>query len=1025
MATEAATGTKAGSDIKRLVIVESATKAKKIQQFLGSNYVVEASVGHIRDLPSRAADVPAKYKKEPWARFGVDPDNDFEPIYVVDSDKAKKVATLRRELKGVDELLLATDPDREGEAIAWHLLEVLKPKVPVKRMVFHEITEPAIREAVDNTRELDQDLVDAQETRRILDRLYGYEVSPVLWKKIQRGLSAGRVQSVATRIIVERERERMAFISANYWDIEAEVSGEDSATGGRRTFPAKLAQVEGKRVAQGRDFGPDGKLKAGSADGQAGGAAADVVTLDEAAAKALAGGLEKAEFEVSSVESKPYTRRPSAPFMTSTLQQEAGRKLRFTSSRTMRVAQRLYENGYITYMRTDSTTLSAAGTQAARDAASTLFGSEYVADAPRRYDRKVKNSQEAHEAIRPAGESFQTPGELRPVLSAEEHLLYDLIWKRTLASQMADARGTSVSVKIAARAADNDSGFRDTIFNASGRTIAFPGFLRVFDDDAMDDEPGDGKGKGESRLPQLAEGQTVSPESISPEGHSTNPPARYTEASLVKAMEEMGIGRPSTYASIINTIQARGYVYSRGNALVPSWLAFPVVRLLEENFGTLVDYDFTSLMEDDLDRIASGQESRTAWLKGFYFGRAAVEGLPEENDRAAVGLKHLVDDRLAEIDAASLNSIRLFEDTEGRTVYVRNGRYGPYLMRRYVDSDGEQQEQRANLPIALNPDELTLQVAEKLFAIPQEGRKLGEDPETTHEIVVKDGPYGPYVAELLPKMGEEELEAARAAAGADVEAKEFEKQLGDGATDAEAKKAAKKVAKKAAKDFQEPKGKMASLFKSMDAETVTLEEALRLLSLPRVVGTDPSDGKEITAQNGRYGPYLRKGNDSRSLGSEEELFTVTLDDARRIYSEPKRRGRSGQPSYLKDLGDDPVTSKKILVKDGRFGPYVTDGDTIASLGKGDTPETVTPDRASELLSARRDQQRAAEADPDSAAAKKAAKKTPAKKTARKSSGARAAAKTGTRVAKKGTGTKKASKTGVSGVRKAAAKSSGD
>ena len=1003
-----ATKTTTDRDLKRLVIVESATKAKKIQQYLGSNYIVEASVGHIRDLPGRAADVPAAYKKEPWARLGVNPDNDFEPIYVVDSDKSKKVTALRRDLKEVDELLLATDPDREGEAIAWHLLQVLKPKVPVRRMVFHEITEPAIREAVENTRELDQDLVDAQETRRILDRLYGYEVSPVLWKKIQRGLSAGRVQSVATRIIVERERERMAFISAGYWDIEAEVSGEDSVSGTRRAFGAKLAQVEGKRIAQGRDFGPDGKLTS------------DVTPLGEQAARALATGLEKAEFRVDSVESKPYTRRPSAPFMTSTLQQEAGRKLRFTSSRTMRVAQRLYENGYITYMRTDSTSLSAAGTQAARDAATTLFGSEYVADSPRRYERKVKNSQEAHEAIRPAGETFPTPGELRPALSAEEHLLYELIWRRTLASQMADARGTTVSVRLGARAAENSSGYRDTVFNASGRTITFPGFLRVFDDDASEDGAG-GSGKGESRLPQLNEGQTLAPEKISPEGHSTNPPARYTEASLVKAMEEMGIGRPSTYASIINTIQARGYVYSRGNALVPSWLAFPAVRLLEENFGTLVDYDFTSLMEDDLDRIASGQASRTEWLKGFYFGRSAVAD--GDDDSAAVGLKDLVGDRLAEIDAAAVNSIRLFEDDEGRTVYVRNGRYGPYLMRRDTDEDGEPSEQRANLPIALNPDELTLQVAEKLFAIPQEGRKLGVDPATDHEIVVKDGPYGPYVAELLPKMSEDELEAARAEAGRAAEAAEMESQLGDGATEAEAKKAAKKVAKKAAKDYTEPKGKMASLFKTMDAETVTIEEALRLLSLPRVVGVDPADGKEITAQNGRYGPYLRKERDSRSLGSEEELFTVTLDEARRIYSEPKRRGRSGQPSYLKDLGDDPITGKKVLVKDGRFGPYVTDGDTIASLGKGDTPDTLTPDRASELLSARRDQQAAKDADPDKAT-KKTAKKSAAKKsTARKSSGARAASKTGSRVAKKGA-TKKATKTGVSGVRKAAAKSSG-
>ena len=980
---------------RSLVIVESATKARKIQPYLGSDYVVEASVGHIRDLPKGAADIPAKYKKEPWARLGVNPDDDFEPIYVVSADKKKKVAELKKELAGVDQLLLATDPDREGEAIAWHLLEVLKPKVPVKRMVFHEITKPAILAAAENTRELDTDLVDAQETRRILDRLYGYEVSPVLWKKVMPRLSAGRVQSVATRVIVERERERMAFIAADYWDITASLAtlGNTGGDAGEpRSFTARLSAVDGARVAQGRDFGQDGKLKST-------GAAKDSVVLVENAAKALAGALEGADFVVDSVESKPYTRRPYAPFMTSTLQQESGRKLRYTSERTMRIAQRLYENGYITYMRTDSTTLSESGIAAARAQAAELYGSDYVSPSPRQYTRKVKNSQEAHEAIRPAGETFATPGQLHSVLDAEEYRLYELIWQRTVASQMADARGTTVSIRITGEAGANDSGYSAATFAASGRTITFPGFLKAYVE-ATDETESSRDGKmaddAEKRLPRLDEGQHLTGSDLVADGHTTSPPARYTEASLVKAMEEMGIGRPSTYASIIRTIQDRGYVYSRGNALVPSWVAFAVVGLLEQNFGRLVDYDFTSAMEDELDEIAEGREKRDDWLRRFYFGagESAGDGSGPGGDGAdhAVGLKNLVDVNLEAIDARSINSIRVFDDSEGRPVHVRVGRYGPYLERMVAGENGEPESQRANLPEGMSPDELTLAVAEKLFATPQDGRPLGVDPATGHEIVVKDGRYGPYVTEKLPEATDAEKKAwaEKVMAEAAEEKKridaEREAAIAAAKTDdeiAEAKKAATRakaaVTRKAKKDADSPTGpkpRTGSLMQSMDPATVTLDDALKLLSLPRVVGVDPASGEEITAQLGRYGPYLRKGTDSRTLESEDAVFTTTLEQALKIYSEPKRRGRqAAAPKALRELGVDEVSGKQMLVKDGRFGPYVTDGDTNASLRKGDTVETLTDARASELLSERR--------------AKAPAKKAPARKSpARKKASAK-------------------------------------
>ncbi|HSL07045.1 MAG TPA: type I DNA topoisomerase [Pseudonocardiaceae bacterium] len=871
--------------LRRLVIVESPTKARKIAPYLGANYVVESSRGHIRDLPRGAADVPAKYKGESWARLGVDVDNAFEPLYIVTPDKKSTVTELRDALKGVDELYLATDADREGEAIAWHLLQTLKPKVPVRRMVFHEITEPAIRAAAEHPRDLDQHLVDAQETRRILDRLYGYEVSPVLWKKVMPKLSAGRVQSVATRIIVRRERERMAFVPASYWDLSAVLdAGEDSTP---RTFGARLVGVDGRRVATGRDFGPDGQPKR---------ADSDLLIVDEVRAGRLAEALVDARLAVSSVEEKPYTRRPYPPFMTSTLQQEAGRKLRFSAERTMRIAQRLYENGYITYMRTDSTTLSETAITAARAQARELYGERYLHDSPRQYTRKVKNAQEAHEAIRPAGESFQTPGQVARALDADEFRLYELIWQRTVASQMADARGTTMSVKINGVAATGEQ----CTFAASGRTITFAGFLKAYVE-TVDEEAGGEADDAERRLPQLTEGQRVIPTELQPEGHTTTAPPRYTEASLVKSLEDRGIGRPSTYASIINTIQDRGYVWKRGSALVPSWVAFAVVGLMERHFGCLVDYEFTAAMEDELDSIAAGAQQRTEWLTGFYFGS-------EQGGTMSVahlgGLKKLVGLNLEEIDAREINSIPLFSDDAGRDVVVRVGRYGPYLERTV---DGE--SQRANLPDDLPPDELTAEIAEKLFATPMEGRSLGTDPVTGHEIVAKEGRYGPYVTELLPE-------------------------------ESGAKKS---------------KPRTGSLFKSMSLETVTLDDALRLLSLPRLVGTDPETGLEITAQNGRYGPYLKRGTDSRSLTDEEQIFTITLDEACTIYAEPKRRGRQATAKPpLRELAPDPVTGNPMVVKDGRFGPYVTDGDGVnASLRKGDSVETLTDERAAELLAEKR------------------------------------------------------------------------
>ncbi|NLP38501.1 MAG: type I DNA topoisomerase [Corynebacterium pollutisoli] len=961
-----------GSGKKTLVIVESSTKAKKIQPYLGNDYIVEASVGHIRDLPRGAADVPTKYKKEPWARLGVDTENGFTPLYVVSPDKKKKVADLKAKLKQCDELLLATDPDREGEAIAWHLLEVLKPTVPVRRMVFNEITKPAILAAAENTRELDENLVDAQETRRILDRLYGYEVSPVLWKKVMPRLSAGRVQSVATRVIVERERERMAFISAEYWDLSADLDtgrdGDDPEN--PRTFQAKLATIDGQRVAQGRDFDDRGRLKG------------EAVVVGKQQAEALAEALQGVDMQVSGVEEKPYTRRPYAPFMTSTLQQEAGRKLHYTSDRTMRIAQRLYENGHITYMRTDSTSLSEQGLTAARQQAKELYGDAFVADSPRRYDRKSKNSQEAHEAIRPAGERFATPGELHGQLDAEEFKLYELIWQRTVASQMSDAKGTSMKVTIAGTARTGEQ----TEFSATGRTITFPGFLRAYVETTRLADGRDVADNAEKRLPNLSEGDALTATEITADGHSTNPPARYTEASLVKKMEDLGIGRPSTYASIIKTIQDRGYVVPRGNALVPSWVAFAVVGLLENNFTPLVDYDFTSSMEDELDNIAAGEEDGTHWLTGFYFGDAEADDNTAESIARHGGLKALVGENLEHIDARAVNSLHLFDDEEGRAVFVRVGRYGPYIERKVGETaEGEPEYQRANLPESTTPDELNLELAEKLFATPQGGRELGVNPANGRMIVAKEGRYGPYVTEVVRDDERATAEAAAEDIVAQERAEEDAQRAADGmrAKNWGTKTAAAQKEKRINALVEENlKPGTASLFSSMEPASVTLEEALKLLSLPREVGVDPADNEVITAQNGRYGPYLKKGSDSRSLASEDQIFSITLDEARRIYAEPKRRGRAAAQPPLKMLGDNDVSGKPMSVKDGRFGPYVTDGTTNASLRKGDSPETITDARANELLSERRAKEAADGGSPAKKTTKKTTKKS-AKKTAKK------------------------------------------
>ncbi|MFM8672113.1 MAG: type I DNA topoisomerase [Candidatus Nanopelagicus sp.] len=853
----------------KLVIVESPAKARKIGSFLGNEYVVEASVGHIRDLPQRAADIPKEYKKFAWAKEGVNIEEDFAPLYVINPDKKSKVTELKDLMKDADELILATDEDREGEAIAWHLIEVLRPKIPVRRMVFHEITKDAIQKAAKETRDLDYRLVDAQETRRVLDRLYGYRLSPVLWKKVMPRISAGRVQSVATRLIVERERERMAFISSSWWDLAADCEAG---------FSARLLSLNGKRVAATNDFDANGGIKDKSA--------ANILLLDEAGAKELVQSLQGQSLTVKSLEESPRTERPKPPFTTSTMQQDAGSRLGWGAQLTMRIAQRLYENGYITYMRTDSVTLSTSSITAARSSAQALYGKEFVPATPRVYEGKTKNAQEAHEAIRPAGETFRTPGELAPELSRDEFALYDLIWKRTIASQMSDAKKQQMRVDFDVKTKSGD----DAIFRANGSVVTFAGFLAAYEDVVEDKTEVD---ENDRRLPAMSVGEKIKVKNYSCEGHDTKPPARYTEPTLVKKLEELGIGRPSTFASIMQTIQDRGYVAKRGRALVPTFLAFSVTGLLEQHFTKLIDYEFTASMEEDLDRIANGDEERVAWLTKFFYG---TENNP--------GLADLSAD-LGAIDAQAINTMKMGEDIE-----IRVGRFGAYLQQGQGDD-----RKFANIPEEMAPDELTLAKAIELLTKPSGERKLGIDPTTGLEVIAKSGRFGAYITEVFP---EEDVEEG---------------------------------AKKKRKKKDAPKPKTASLLSTMSLDTIELSDALRLLSLPRTLGTYQDD--VITVQNGRYGPYMKHGSDSRTLTSEDQLFSIGLDEAIEIYKQPKVRRRGVAKPPLKELGKDPQTSRDVIVKDGRFGVYVTDGETNATLRRGDAVELLTLERALELLAGRR------------------------------------------------------------------------
>jgi DNA topoisomerase-1 len=904
----------------KLVIVESPAKARKIGSFLGDDYVVEASVGHIRDLPQRAADIPKEFKKFAWAKEGVNIEEDFAPLYVINPDKKAKVSELKELMKDADELILATDEDREGEAIAWHLIEVLRPKIPVRRMVFHEITKEAIQKAANETRDLDYRLVDAQETRRVLDRLYGYRLSPVLWKKVMPRISAGRVQSVATRLIVERERERMAFISSAWWDLAAVC-----APG----FNARLLSLEGKRVAATNDFDSNGGIKEKSLE--------NIFLLDEAAARELVQSLSGQSLIVKSLEESPRTERPKAPFTTSTMQQDAGSRLGWGAQLTMRIAQRLYENGYITYMRTDSVTLSPTAITAARSSAQALYGKEFVPATPRVYEGKTKNAQEAHEAIRPAGDVFKTPGELAPELSRDEFALYDLIWKRTVASQMSDAKKQQMRVDFDVKTKTG----QDAIFRANGSVLTFAGFLAAYEEIVEDRTEAEDTDR---RLPAMSVGEKITVKEYTCEGHETKPPARYTEPTLVKKLEELGIGRPSTFASIMQTIQDRGYVAKRGRALVPTFLAFSVTGLLEQHFTKLIDYEFTASMEEDLDRIANGETERVAWLTNFFYG--------SENNP---GLEDLSAD-LGAIDAQAINTMKMGEDIE-----IRVGRFGAYLQQ------GQGEERKfANIPEEMAPDELTLPKAIELLAKPSGERKLGTDPGTGLEVIAKSGRFGAYITEVFPEEIVEE------------------------------------GAKKKRKKKDAPKPKTASLLSTMTLDTIDLKDALRLLSLPRTLGTYQDE--PITVQNGRYGPYMKHGADSRTLTSEDQLFSIGLEEAIEIYKQPKVRRRGVAKPPLKELGQDPATGKEVIVKDGRFGVYVTDGEVNATLRRGDAVELLTIERALELLAGRR----AWELENPGGSGKKK-KKASAKKTA----------PTLTEKTIKGAGAKKKAKKAATGVGKPA------
>lgn len=953
----------------KLVIVESPTKAKKIGGYLGSEYTVMASVGHIRDL-AQPSQVPAADKTK-FGKFGVDVEDGFKPYYIVDGNKKKTVSELKSALKKADTLYLATDEDREGEAIAWHLVQTLKPKVPVKRMVFHEITKEAIKASLDNTRDVDDDMVDAQETRRILDRLYGYELSPVLWRKVGPGLSAGRVQSVATRLIVERERERMAFVRAPYWDVTATLEAPD-ADGNNVAFESRMVSLGGRRLAGSKDFGADGKLTAAGAKDQ-------VVQLDEAQASAIAQALEFATFTVASMETKPYRRRPVPPFTTSTLQQTAGNRLGMSSRQTMRAAQGLYENGYITYMRTDSVTLSQEAIAAAREAVVKHFGENYLSDAPKQYATKTAGAQEAHECIRPAGAKFRDPAEIASKVPADQLKLYTLIWQRTLACQMADATGSTATVRLSASTESNG----EAMFQASGTVIEFPGFMKATGEGrraSAESKKGDAAGSVEQAaqsgksskadkksddnvsLPPMNPGDALAAVAVGADGHETQPPARYTEASLVKTLEQKEIGRPSTYASIISTIIDRGYVYERGRALIPSWLAFSVVKLLETKFPRYVDYEFTADMESGLDQIASGQETGRNWLTRFYFGSG--EGAAQSADEAHAGLQQQVA-QLGEIDAREINTIEI-----GDGLHVRVGRYGPYLEdMNHLDDEGN--PKRASLPDTLAPDELTVEVGHDLIENHSGGpRALGVDPVSGGTVEVRNGRFGPYVALVMPS----------ADAG----------DAGDAAGGASEKPKRGKGAKKAAAD----RPKMASLFKTMSPESLTLDDALRLLSLPREVGSyeevDAQTGEvqtvTVQANNGRYGPYLTKTgadgkSDTRSLASEDEIFTVDLDKAKELFAQPKYgrgRGRGAAKPPLRELGVDPETQKQVTIKEGFYGAYITDGETNRTLPKQYAPESIEPAEAFRLLAEKRAQGPSKRRGRKGAAGKGGAKKTSAK-----------------------------------------------
>ena len=845
---------------KTLVIVESPAKAKTIEGFLGrAQFRVLASRGHIRDLPSSAKQVPKSVTNPEIRRLGIDVNNHFEPVYVVVDKKRDVVKELKAALRDADEVLLATDEDREGEAISWHVLEVLKPSVPVKRLVFHEITSQAIEAALASPRDLDMRLVEAQEGRRKLDRLFGYEMSVVTRRRAGGATSAGRVQSVAGRLVVERERARMAFRAASYWDLEGTFSARDAE------FPAGLVALAGKRLATGRDFDQTtGHLAAG----------ADVALLDEAAATELAAGLRDASFQVDSAESKALAERPKPPFTTSTLQQEAGRKLGFTAARTMAVAQGLYEHGYITYMRTDATFLSDQAISGARSQIQARYGQEYLPGEPRQYRGKVKNAQEAHEAIRPAGDTMRVLDDVAAELNADERRVYDLIWKRTVACQMADARIRRVSARLRAALPNGD----DATFQATGRTIEFPGYLRAYVEGA--DDPEAELEDREVILPALEEGDVAQLSHLEPSSHTTQPPARYTEASLVKELEERGIGRPSTYAVVIDTLLRRDYVWKKGSALVPTWTAFAKQQLLERYFAHLIDYEFTATMEEALDAIARGEGEAEKWLHAFWFGNGQV------------GLKDLVnEEHLATIDPAEVNAVPIGQDAEGREIIVRVWNNGASVVRG---------EERAPVPVDLAPDELTIEKANELLEKGAAGpRVLGVDPEQQLPVLALTGRYGPFV-----QLGEME-------------------------------------------DGSKEKPKRASLFSSMEVDTVTLDDALALLSLPRTVGVTP-EGVEVTAQNGRYGPYLKKGTDSRSLETEGELFTITLDGAEVLFAQPKRRGRRTKPP-IAELGPHPESGAQVRVLDGRYGPYVTDGELNATVPRGVDPAAVDLDQAVELL----------------------------------------------------------------------------